>query len=444
MLRLLKPVPVRQLGACKLPKKEAFLGLFASHLSFVLIWIVSLASILGMLLRPRGLAEAWWACGGAVLLIVTGLMPLRLAGHAIAEGLDVYLFLTGMMVLAEIAREEHVFDWAAGVAAVHAKGSPRRLFLLVYMVGIVVTALLSNDATAVVLTPAVLEVVRRARINPKPYLLACAFVANAASFVFPISNPANLVVFGPQIPSLFRWLGIFLLPSGASIVVTYLCVRWHGRSDLKGTISGELEDAPLTAEGKLALSGLLLAAIALIASSALGLELGLPTCAAALVALVVVSTQNRRIVTSVVRGVSWSVLPLVAGLFVVVDALHSAGLLQLGPKGLNGLAQLPAWAAKVASALAVALASNCMNNLPVGLVGGAAIRAAHESGLMAHSILIGVDLGPNLSVTGSLATILWLIALRREKVEISAFEFFRLGLFAMPAALLASLILLWR
>jgi arsenical pump membrane protein len=80
----------------------------------------------------------------------------------------------------------------------------------------------------------------------------------------------------------------------------------------------------------------------------------------------------------------------------------------------------------------------------VGLVGGAAIRAAHESGLMAHSILIGVDLGPNLSVTGSLATILWLIALRREKVEISAFEFFRLGLFAMPAALLASLILLWR
>jgi arsenical pump membrane protein len=94
------------------------------------------------------------------------------------------------------------------------------------------------------------------------------------------------------------------------------------------------------------------------------------------------------------------------------------------------------------SAFAVALASNCMNNLPVGLISRAAIREGHESGILAHAILLGVDLGPNLSVTGSLATILWLIALRRENVEITAGEFFRIGLVAMPLALLASLLLL--
>ena len=165
------------------------------QLSTALIWVIALASILCMLLRPRGIAEAYWACGGAILLVATGLFPANQAAHAISEGLNVYLFLAGMMILAEIAREEHVFDWAAGVAASHAKGSTRRLFALVYGVGIVVTALLSNDATAVVLTPAVLAVVRRARVEPKPYLLACALIANAASFVFPISNPANLVVF---------------------------------------------------------------------------------------------------------------------------------------------------------------------------------------------------------------------------------------------------------
>ena len=408
----------------------------------VIVWIVSLASILCMLLRPRKIAEAWWICGGALLLVLLRLIPLRQAAHAVYEGLDVYLFLTGMMILAEMAREEHVFDWAAGIAAGHAKHSSGRLFVLVYGVGIVVTALLSNDATAVVLTPAVLAVVRRARVSPAPYLLACAFIANAASFVFPISNPANLVVFGPGLPPLLKWLNIYLLPSAASIAVTFLYLRWHARKELRQPIEGEVQPAPLKTEGRLALAGLLLAAAALIGASAFGLPLGAPTCCAAIVALLVVASRNRRIVASVARGISWSVLPLVAGLFVIVEALENAGLLRAGLAGLQMLARGPGWFAKGAPAFAVALVANGMNNLPVGLMSGAAIRHAHESGIVAHAILIGVDLGPNLSVTGSLATILWLIALRREKVEITAWEFLKVGMVAMPLALLGSLLVL--
>src|SRR5208282_3223127 len=352
------------------------------------------------------------------------------------------LFLAGMMILAELAREEGVFDWAAGIAAAHARGSSRRLFFLIYCVGIAVTVLLSNDATAVVLTPAVLATVRRARVNPAPYLLACAFIANAASFVFPISNPANLVVFGRNLPPLLKWLDIFLLPSIASIAVTFLCLRWHARKELRQPIEGEAASAPLTTEGKLALAGLLLAAAALIAASAFGLQLGASTCGAAVFVLVVVAFRNPRIVASVVKGISWSVLPLVAGLFVIVEALENAGLLRAGLAGLNALAHGPGWFAKGAPAFAVALAANGMNNLPAGLIGGAAIRHAQESGIVAHAILIGVDVGPNLSVTGSLATILWLIALRREKVEITAWEFLKVGMVAMPLALLGSLLVL--
>ncbi len=183
------------------------------HLATILIWTVSLISILLMLVRPRGIAEVYWAGGGALVLIVSGLISLRAAGQAVRAGFDVYLFLTGMMILAELAREEGVFDWVADVAAQHANGSPSRLFLLIYVAGTIVTALLSNDATAVVLTPAVLAVVRRAKVEPKPYLFACALIANAASFVFPISNPANLVVFDEHMPVLGQWLRIFLVPS---------------------------------------------------------------------------------------------------------------------------------------------------------------------------------------------------------------------------------------
>jgi arsenical pump membrane protein len=371
------------------------------------------------------------------------LIPLPQAAHAVYEGLDVYLFLTGMMILAELAREEGVFDWVAHVAEQHARNSPARLFALIYLVGALVTALLSNDATAVVLTPAVLAVVRRAKLDPKPYLLACAFIANAASFVFPISNPANLIIFEQRLPPLGMWLHIFLLPSTASILLTFLCLRWVSRKELRGEIRGEVKRVSLSTEGKLALAGLAIAAAALVASSALGLSLGAPTCCAAVFAMAVVAWRDRGIPLKVAKGVSWSVLPLVAGLFVIVEALQNAGLLRLGLTGMQALAQSSTSIAKGAAALVVALLSNGMNNLPVGLMSGAAIQHAQETSIVAHAILIGVDLGPNLSVTGSLATILWLIALRREKVVITAWEFFKIGIIAMPIALIASLVVLW-
>jgi arsenical pump membrane protein len=414
-----------------------------AHIATVLIWIISLASILCMILRPRQIAEAYWACGGGILLVLSRLISLHQAVHAAYEGVDVYLFLTGMMILAELAREEGVFDWVADVAAHHARNSPGRLFVLIYLVGTLVTALLSNDATAVVLTPAVLAVVRRAKVDPKPYLLACAFVANAASFVFPISNPANLVVFDRHLPPLGMWLRIFILPSSASILVTFLCLRWMSRKELHAEMSGEVKQVLLSTEGKFALVGIAIAAAALVSSSALGLSLGAPTCCAAVFAMAVVAWRDRSIPLKVAKGVSWSVLPLVAGLFVIVEALQNAGLLRLGLTGLRVLTEFPIWAAKGTAALAVALLSNGMNNLPVGLMSGAAIQHAQETSLVAHAILVGVDLGPNLSVTGSLATILWLIALRREKVEITAWEFFKIGIIAMPVALIASLLVLW-
>ena len=413
------------------------------HVSAVLIWTISLASILCMLLRPRRIGEAYWACGGGILLVLTRLIPLPQAAHAVYEGLDVYLFLTGMMILAELAREEGVFDWVADVAAHHAGNSPGRLFVLIYLVGTLVTALLSNDATAVVLTPAVLAVVRRAKVDPAPYLLACAFVANAASFIFPISNPANLVIFDQHMPPLGMWLRIFILPSSASILVTFLCLRWASRKELRGEIRGEVKRVLLSTEGKLALVGLAIAAAALVSSSALGLSLGAPTCCAAVFAMAVVAWRDRSIPLKVAKGMSWSVLPLVAGLFVIVEALQNAGLLRLGLTGLRALAKTTTWFAKGTAALVVALLANGMNNLPVGLMSGAATRHAQETRVVAHAILIGVDLGPNLSVTGSLATILWLIALRREKVEITAWEFFKIGMIAMPVALIGSLLVLW-
>ena len=188
------------------------------HPAQIAIWIATwlLCGLVFILIlwRPRRIPEYVWAVAGAVLLVLFRLLPLRAAWSAVRSGTDVYLFLAGMMLLAELARNHGVFDWLAAEAMGHAQGSQTRLFVLVYGIGIVVTALLSNDATAVLLTPAVLAVVRRAKTSPLPYLFACAFIANAASFVLPISNPANLVVFDGQLPALGEWLRIFLIAFG--------------------------------------------------------------------------------------------------------------------------------------------------------------------------------------------------------------------------------------
>ena len=406
----------------------------------LLIWIISLASIFCVLIRPREIAEAWWACGGALLLALLALISPAQAGSAMLKGVDVYLFLTGMMILSELAREEGVFDWVAEVAASHAAGSPKRLFVLIYLAGAVVTVFLSNDATAVVLTPAVLTIVRRLKVESVPHLLACALIANAASFVLPISNPANLVIYGRNMPPLVRWLGTFSIASAVSILITFFALYFVSRKDLRGEITEKLSRTHLSTEGRLALAGLILAALALITASALGWPLGAPTCASAFVAAGLVTLRNHGIPLKIVKGVSWSVIPLVAGLFVIVEAMQAAGALRLAVEGLRWAQQRHSMLGDVVTGFSVGLLSNGMNNLPVGLIGGTAVQAAHAQGSIAGAVLIGVDLGPNLSVTGSLATILWLIALRRENVKITAPQFFKAGLIVMPTALLASLL----
>jgi arsenical pump membrane protein len=202
-------------------------------LSHILLPLIVGLSIVLMLLRPRGIPEVYWIGSGALLLVLLRLVPLRLAGKAVAEGSDVYLFLIGMMLLSELAREHGVFDWLSSVAVRSANGSTKRLFTLVYGIGTLVTIFMSNDATAVVLTPAILTAVRKAKVQPLPYLFACALIANAASFVLPISNPANLVVFHKGMPPLGHWLLSFGVPSILSIAATYVVMRilFKGGSD---------------------------------------------------------------------------------------------------------------------------------------------------------------------------------------------------------------------
>ena len=407
-------------------------------LAYGATWAIAGLSTAGVIARPMRWPEWIWAVTGAVLLILLGLMPMAEAGQAVAKGLDVYLFLIGMMLLSETAREHGAFDWIAATAVNMAGRSRAKLFALVYATGVVVTTFMSNDATAVVLTPAVFVAAKKAKADPLPLLFACALIANAASFVLPISNPANLVLYGGPMPPLGAGMAAFALPSLASILVTFAVLRFTQRARIAGSCECDVERAPLSNGGRLAIAGIVLTAVLLLIVSALDVELGLPTALAGIATAVIVSLLAGRSPWTLARHVSWGVLPLVAGLFVLVEALDRTGVIAWIAGGLRDMLVDPTRAAAV-SGTTLAFVSNLMNNLPAGLIASSAIAQAQPPQIVTDALLIGVDLGPNLSVTGSLATILWLQAIRREGEDVSFLAFLKVGAVAMPLALVAAL-----
>ena len=404
----------------------------------VVLSIIVAGSILLMLVRPRDIPEAYWIGGGVSVLLVLRLITPQLAIRAAGESLDVCLFLAGMMLLSEVARERGVFDWVSFKAVRAAGGSCTRLFALVYIAGTLVTMFMSNDATAVVLTPAVLGAVRRTNVQPLPYVFVCAFIANAASFLLPISNPANLVVFQGAMPALPQWMFAFSLSSVLSIGVTFMVLRFLFREHLDEPLQQHAVPVSLNADGKLALAGIGLMVVVLLTASSFGKDLGLPSCLAALAVTAAICIRGRNSPLSLLSEISWSTLVLVAGLFIMVDAVESIGAMSYLKSWLEWAQHFGA-PGELMTGFAVGIANNLVNNLPLGLIAGNTVHAVHASRSLASAVMIGVDLGPNLSITGSLATILWLIALRKEKLNVSFWDFLKVGVIAMPVALFASL-----
>jgi arsenical pump membrane protein len=402
-------------------------------------WVIIVLTTLGVIIRPLRVPEWLWAVGGACTLVLARSLGLADAARGVASGLDVYLFLFGMMLLAEIAKQQGLFAWLAGQAARLAKGSPHRLFTLIYVVGTVVTIFLSNDATAVVLTPAVATVVKAMRIRrPLPFLYICAFVANAASFVLPISNPANLVIYDGRMPPLHDWLATFALPSVLAIGATFAVLRFTQRSALTEPIDNPIATPKLSAGGRTAAYGILGTATVLLVASAARIPLGLPTCLGGVATTIAVVATTRSRVVPVLQSVSWGVLAFVAALFVIVAALEKTGVVTSMAGLFDEFVRERGAGAIWLSGVLVAVGCNFTNNLPAGIVIGNVLGTAHAHAV-AGAVLVGVDLGPNFSITGSLATVLWLQALRREGHEVTAWAFLKLGVLVTTPALVLAL-----
>jgi arsenical pump membrane protein len=405
---------------------------------------IFLVTIVLVIARPWRLSEASAAALGAVGMVLTGLVSPSGAVSDVAGHWNVLLFFVGLTGAAAVAERSGLFEALAGTSARVSGGSPRRLLAAVVGVGAIVAALLSNDAAALVLTPVVYVLVARFGLAPLPYVLACTFVADAASIALPVSNPVNVIVSDRLGVSAASLVPVLLPAAVASVVALLGCLFVVYRRQLPARaplVPASSSWASWAGVPRRLLAAFGVAVGAFAVASALDLPLG-PTLAAVWLLLLGVEWTSRR-PDRPLDGIGWSLLVFVAATGVLVDGLSSAGITGwLAQIVLGQVRDSPA-AVMVVTAFAAAVGSNLVNNLPAAFVFADAVHGAGLSAASAHAAaigtIIGADLGPNLTPVGSVATLLWFVLLRQRGLEVSTWSYIRIGLIVTPVTILAAL-----
>jgi len=409
----------------------------ADDLALVLALVV-LAVTLGVAVaRPPFVSEAVAALVGAVLLVVVGAVSFSQAVHAVRGLGSTVGFLAAMLLIAEGCRREGLFDAMGALMARGAGGSPQRLLAFVFVIAAVITAVLSLDANVVLLTPVVFATAARMRTSAKPQVYACAHLANSASLLLPVSNLTNLLAFHASGLSFLHFGALMALPTLAAVGVEWVVFTRFFAVDLRRPRrAGKRPARPELPRFALVVLALTLAGFA--ASSLVGVA---PVWfAAAGAAAITLPALVRGTATPVrlTRAVEPGFLVFVLGLGVIVAAASANGLDSAVRAVLPTGGSLPDL---LAIAAISAILANLVNNLPATLMLVPVAAAAGPGPVLAT--LIGVNIGPNLTYVGSLATLLWRRILRAEDSDVELGEFLRLGALTVPASLLAATVLLW-
>lgn len=405
----------------------------------LILSVALLAAVLAVaVLRSGGWTEAVVAVPAAALLIGVGAISPAAAADEVRHLLPVVAFLAAVLVLARLSDDEGVFAAAGRLMARGSRGDPKQLLRQVFLVAAVVTAVLSLDATVVLLTPVVLATTRTLRVAPRPHVYAGAHLANTASLLLPVSNLTNLLAFGSAGVSFTRFTMLMALPWLVSIALEYCIFRRYFRHDLTPAVD-PITDPPAAGVPVFALTVLATTLAGFAVTSLFGIE---PVWAAAASALVLAVRGLARRGWATVGHIAFAVnvpfLAFVLALAVVVRSALDNGLADatthLVPSGSGLLTML-------ALAAVAALLANAVNNLPAVLLLLPLVAPGGTAAVLA--MLIGVNIGSNLTYVGSLANLLWRKVLHANDVEDGIRTFTLLGLCTVPITLTFAVASLW-
>ncbi|MEU9957686.1 SLC13 family permease [Streptomyces sp. NPDC050982] len=409
----------------------------SSTLATALSAVLLVAVLACAVIRPFGLPEATVAVPAAGVVIAAGAITLD---HARAEAEllgPVVGFLAAVLVLAKLCDDEGLFQACGAWLARTSKGRPQRLLAANFVLASVITAVLSLDATVVLLTPVVFATVARLGARPKPHVYATAHLSNTASLLLPVSNLTNLLAFTASGLSFTRF-AVLMGPAWAvAIAAEYLVFRRFFADDLKGDAPEPATVEPV----ELPVFALVTVACTLAGfavASALGIEPAWAALAGALVLAGRALIRGHTTPLAVARATSPAFLAFVLALGIVVRAVVDNGLSDVLGHLVPDSASL---SALLGIAALAAVLANLINNLPAVLVLLPLAAVAGPGPVLA--VLLGVNIGPNLTYAGSLATLLWRRIVHQHEHDVDLGEFTRLGLITVPATLIPAVVALW-
>ena len=419
----------------------------------VLTCLVGVLTLVGIMTRPFRLNEATVALAGAAILLLFGLIRPADALLTLARDWNTFFFFLGMMALSGLVEVAGLFDWLAVQSARLAGRSAARLFLNVFILGTLISMFLSNDATALILTPIVYLFVSKLRLPVLPFLFACTFIADTASFLLPISNPINVIILARFPLDLLTFLRLLFLPSLVVIAINIGVFFLLYRGQLKGSFDPRLlPTAGATVRHRAYFNYtcvvLALVAAGYVTAAATRFPLSLVAMGGATVLLTGALYWRQITLRKLSTNISWSIFVFIAGMFVVVRAIEDTGLTTLFGHWLMYLSSGTILGAVLVGAAGSALGTNLVNNVPMAAIMTAALGSVEGTPLgtqhaFVASTILGCNLGPNLTTVGSLATVLWLLILRQRNIDVSGLDYFKVGLLVTPLMLLGGALTIW-
>ena len=402
-------------------------------MSEALALVALAASLAAAVMRPRWAPDWAVTAGAALLVVLVGALSFHGARSALSALGPTVGFLAALLVLADGCRRAGLFDALGAAMAFGARGQPRRLLATVFLAAAGTTAVLSLDATIVLLTPIVFATAARLHTNPRPHVYACSHLANSASLLLPVSNLTNLLAFQASGLSFTRFAELMALPWLVALAIEWVVLSRSFAGELQRPRRAKRADQPPELPAfALGVVVLTLAGFAL--SSLIGIA---PVWAAAAGALAL-ALRERPTPKELLSSAEPTFLIFVLGLGVIVRAASDHGLASAIDTFLPHGSGLPALLAVAAVSAVVA---NLVNNLPATLIILSAVAASAPGAVLA--MLVGVNVGPNLTYVGSLATLLWRRVVHAHDEEVDVGEFVRLGALTVPAILVASTAALW-
>jgi arsenical pump membrane protein len=391
-----------------------------------------------MVVRPRRWNEAWWTMLAAAVMLALGLVTPREAIGTMIAGKNTLLFLLSLLALSLLVGKSGFFDWAAIRCALVAKGDGHSLYRNAFVAGAIITAILSLDTTAVMLTPVLLALVKRLKVPAAPYVLLCAFVANVGSLLLPISNLTNLLFADAFHQTFAAFAARMIVPQLVALATTYAILRWRFRRVLHSSFDVESLPEPTSVVPNhpyflVCVTVLVAVLVCYFLAPLMGLEPYVFAFAASAV-LALAGMANGRVHIRFVRELAWDLFPFVIGLFIAVQGLENLGIIGVSSRWLAEMR--PGSPGKLLTAAgATAFASNIVNNLPAALIARSVLLRSHAHMGTVLASLIGANFGPMITPFGSLATMLVLGFARRDGEEVRTGQLVVLGLWAVPVIL---------